>query len=580
MEELRTADLLLDAEARWDDAFRAATLLAIAPETFRGAVLMGGPCPARQAWLTSLADLSQTPLFTVSGHTDYQAVSGGRDLLGSLTAGEERRSLPLASRAAGHILLVRSADQLRPEVIHHLADDIDHGRLRDGIVLCDEDDEPRALPTLRERLAFALDLSGIPLGFLGAPETNTETAATARRSWRDVHLTDEHLENLSQAALLCGADSMRALLFAVDAVKVLAALEERQTAQDEDVIEAARLILAPRATRQPPREDTPPQDHIEEAPEQQDEQPEQHQSSDEDRTAAQTEALEDAIIEAISSGAVSLALLQRQRQANVRRAKAGRAGEQAESRREGRPIGTKPGDPRTGIPIDLLATLKQAAPWQRLRAREGQKGIAVYPSDLRIKRYAHKTATSVIFVVDASGSSAAQRLAEVKGAVESLLAECYSRRDTVALIAFRGEAAELILPPSRSLTRARRALAGLPGGGGTPFPSAMALALDLAMREKADGRRPLLVYMSDARGNITLSGEHDRSLAADEAATLARRIAAAGIDTVFFDTSRRPQDKVRLLSESMGGRYVPLPYADGMKVAAAVAEERQAGRRG
>ena len=83
-----------------------------------------------------------------------------------------------------------------------------------------------------------------------------------------------------------------------------------------------------------------------------------------------------------------------------------------------------------------------------------------------------------------------QRLAEVKGAIELLLVDCYVRRDSVALIAFRGKTAELVLPPTRSLARAKRVLAGLPGGGGTPIASGLEAALALADRVRRHWNQP------------------------------------------------------------------------------------------
>ncbi len=161
---------------------------------------------------------------------------------------------------------------------------------------------------------------------------------------------------------------------------------------------------------------------------------------------------------------------------------AGRAGAAASAQR-GRPVGTRPGDPRRGR-LALIETLRAAAPWQRLRRGEGEARLRITADDLRIRRLVQKRETTTIFAVDASGSAALERLAEAKGAVESLLAECYVRRDRVALVAFRGRGADLLLVPTRSLVRAKRALASLraaaaprsrPGSrrrAGSPPPSA------------------------------------------------------------------------------------------------------------
>jgi magnesium chelatase subunit D len=142
--------------------------------------------------------------------------------------------------------------------------------------------------------------------------------------------------------------------------------------------------------------------------------------------------------------------------------------------------------------------------------------------DFRLRRFHQSTRTTTIFVVDASGSAALHRLAEAKGAVELLLAECYVRRDRVALLSMRGEAAEILLPPTSSLARAKRSLAGMPGGGGTPLAAGFAAALALADGVKRGGQTPVGVFMTDGRPNIALGGAPGRPGAEADA------LAAAG----------------------------------------------------
>ena len=149
---------------------------------------------------------------------------------------------------------------------------------------------------------------------------------------------------------------------------------------------------------------------------------------------------------------------------SIRATFASSKGSAAASSLKGRPVGNRPGDPRRGR-LDLIATLRTAAPWQPLRrGTDEARRVVVAAEDIRIRRYRQRSETTAIFCVDASGSAALERLAEAKGAVELLLAEAYVRRDRVALVAFRGTGAEVLLPPTRSLVRAKRALAGLPGG--------------------------------------------------------------------------------------------------------------------
>jgi magnesium chelatase subunit D len=249
---------------------------------------------------------------------------------------------------------------------------------------------------------------------------------------------------------------------------------------------------------------------------------------------------------------------------------AGKAGAAKHSALRGAPLAARPGMPGGRARLALLETLRAAAPWQALRRREDGPRIAVRRDDFRIKRFRERSETTTIFAVDASGSSALARLAEAKGAVELLLADCYVRRDRVALIAFRGRGAELLLPPTTSLVRAKRSLAGLPGGGGTPIAAALDAARTLAEAVLRRGGTPMLVVLTDGRANVARDGTGGREAASADALAAARQLAALRITTVLLDTSPRPQPQAATLAAAMGARYVPLPYADAAALSRAV----------
>jgi magnesium chelatase subunit D len=175
-----------------------------------------------------------------------------------------------------------------------------------------------------------------------------------------------------------------------------------------------------------------------------------------------------------------------------------------------------------------------------------------------------------VFAVDASGSSALHRLAEAKGAVELLLEDCYVRRDQVALIGFRGRAAEVLLPPTGSLLRARRCLAGLPGGGATPLAAGIDAAGALAAAESGKGRTPVVALLTDGRANVTLDGCTGRREGEAEAMASGHRLRIAGHAVVLVDTSPRPNPFARSLADAMDARYLPLPYADAASLSRAI----------
>jgi magnesium chelatase subunit D len=173
-------------------------------------------------------------------------------------------------------------------------------------------------------------------------------------------------------------------------------------------------------------------------------------------------------------------------------------------------------------------------------------------------------------VVDASGSTAMDRLGEAKGAVEMLLSDCYVRRDEVALIAFRGTGADLLLPATRSLARAKRSLAALPGGGGTPLASGLAAAEKLADEVRRKGRTPTLVIITDGRANVARDGLGGRERAQNEANDAASSIRAHNLKAILVDNSPRPEPKARGIADRMGATYLPLPLVNAAILSDAV----------
>jgi magnesium chelatase subunit D len=224
--------------------------------------------------------------------------------------------------------------------------------------------------------------------------------------------------------------------------------------------------------------------------------------------------------------------------------------------------------------VDIVETLKAAAPWQRMRRdsapRFDRRPVLIRPDDVRIVRFKQRSETTAIFVLDASGSTAAQRLGEAKGAVELLLAECYVRRDQVALLAFGGRGVEIALPPTRSLSRTKRCLADLRGGGGTPLAAALLAATELADAVLRKGQTPLLVLLTDGSANIARDGKGDRPRAQAEAMEAARRLRHVQLATLLIDTSAHPRTTAQDLAEAMAATYLPLPHADAARLARAV----------
>jgi magnesium chelatase subunit D len=153
----------------------------------------------------------------------------------------------------------------------------------------------------------------------------------------------------------------------------------------------------------------------------------------------------------------------------------------------------------------------------------------------------------------------------------------------VGLVAFKGARAELLLPPTRALTRARRALGGLPGGGGTPLASALVTAAEVVDGVQREGARAAVVLLTDGRANIALDGTPGRPRALQDAKAAAGSLRARRALIVVVDTSPRGDPNARTLAEALAARYIALPVVTARtlhaRVREAVAEAEPAGGR-
>jgi magnesium chelatase subunit D len=577
------------AASPWEDAVLAAALMSVDPVGTGGVSLRALAGPVRDQWLTVMRDLQPegTPMRRIPLHVSDGRLLGGLDLAATLSAGRPVAECGLLVEAAGGVVELAMAERIAPGTAARLTMAFDSGEVvleRDGlamrtpsrfaVVALDEGvgEDEGLLNALLDRLAFHLELTYIRVHEAVACDYDAEDILAARALLSSVTVTEKQIEALCGIALALGIPSLRASIFACRAACAAAALEGRSAVTDADLSVAGRLVLAPRATQLPPME--PPPDAEPPPPEPEEPDQEQNQSNEQQ----EPQELEDQILEA-TKAAIPAGLLAQLQMGKLRRSRAratGKAGAVQNASSRGRPAGVLRGEPRAGLRLNVVETLRAAAPWQRLRREERERfgqpstRIEVRQDDFRITRFKHKSETTTIFVVDASGSSALHRLAEAKGAVELLLADCYVRRDRVALVAFRGQAAEILLPPTRSLVRAKRSLAGLPGGGGTPLASGIDLGMILADSVKRRGGTPVLILMTDGRANVARDGTGGRTRAGEESLAAARVVRSLEITALVIDTSPRPQQQGRDLAKEMGAIYLPLPHADANSLTQAV----------
>ena len=578
------------------DALLSAALLAVCGGRLGGAAIRGGSRAARETWIgcASIAGDGVTEQLRIPLDIADGELCGGVDLMATVAAGKPVSRPGLLERAAAHVpAVVAMADRWTAPAAARLWSAVDAARRLDSsggggrpVVALDEsvDGDERPSRALVERLAFHLDLDRVaPSGF-ESPDELRQSVRMARERLHRVRVSDDLVAALVGCGASFGVASGHADALALTTARAHAALAGRDAAIEEDVAVAARLVYGPRATQMP----SEPQREADEPAGEQSPQPTDNSPPDRepagqpegDVETEMTERLLEAVKTSLPPDVLSLAASGAGRARTP--AVTGRAKSEARIARNGRRAQSRKGDPRRDGPLDLVATFLAAAPWQRLRvgwlrrqqAIPRSHRLIVTPGDMHVKRFKRRAPRTTIFAVDASGSAALARLDEAKGAVELLLADCYVRRDRVGLVAFRRQSADILLPPTRSLTRAKRALSGLPGGGGTPLAGGLEAARALAASERRTGHATLVVVLTDGHANVDLQGRPGRRSADADAMAAAHGIRADRLSALLIDISPRPQSRAAAIAEKMAARYIALPEADATRIYGAVRDSR------
>lgn len=623
------------------DAARQALLLLAVDPRLGGVVLAAGVGTGKSSLMRSFARLlaleatmiepeqvphgSQPVFVELPVGVTEDRLLGGLDLEATLATGQRVLRSGLLARAHGGLLYADGVNLLEDSTINHMLAALDTGVVRverDGLSLVELAQfgllatyDPAEGPPRRHLLDR--------VGLIVAPITRapvTERIEVVRRNqlltangcmaerltdWIEeeqvlwalimaarellptVQIDDAQIEQLAGTALALGVEGHRADIFATRAALASAALAGRDQVEHEDIERAVRYVLLPRATRLPQMAEEP-QDTPEPPPPDPSQTPEQqHQDENEPEQPPEPPqelmAIEDLVLSALEAEIPPDVL---ETPFTIRRR--GRSGSRGTtSGQRGRHIRSVIGLPGAGR-LDVVATLRAAAPWQKVRQQTMKKTrskkkagyqILLRADDLHVKRFRSKAGTLFCFLVDASGSMALHRMRQAKGAVNALLQQAYVHRDQVALLAFRGERADVLMPPSQSVELAKRALDVLPTGGGTPLAAALLSAYQIAEQARSRGiHQTTLVLITDGRPNVPLRFNPDQSKqerlaqAREEVQRLATRLQAAGIGAVVIDTQRSfvSRGEAQQLAVWLGGRYVYLPQGRGEEIAQVV----------
>lgn len=569
-------------QSKWLDACLIAQLITINPRGLGGIWFKSSAGPVRDQWFTFLQNsiAGQIPYRKIPPQTDELALMGGIDIFQTLQFQKKVYSQGILEQINEGILVLTMAERLERHTAALITQAFDLNQF--GLVAIDESihsEEEQLLPRIQDRLAFMIQLDD--LSYKDCQIENIQIDVLKIRNLSSkIEIPELALEAIITAANGLGIHSIRAISFAIQASKSLAALRGSDELSSEDIRTATRLVFSHRV-RTLPKEKSEEENISKEepqtdsSPESQEDISQNHDSSDQQsQNTISKEQLEDMIIEA-SKAYLPQNILEfinnGKSSSGSKNQEQGKLGEQKKGAQRGLRLPSRQVKFDRSKKIDLLKTIQAAIPWQTIRnsqqnAINSPVQLKIQAQDIYLKQFMQRSTTVTLFVVDASGSSAKERLGEAKGAVELLLAQCYIRRDQVAMMTFRANKVDLTLAPTRSLVRAKRMLSAMPGGGGTPLAKAIQSSVLFAKDLRKKGHTPLIIYLTDGRANVSLAGIGGREQAYLDCLQVAKNVISENLHILFVDTSFKVQESNQSIARQMNAKYILLPQGKSAAV--------------
>ncbi|MFW9902247.1 MAG: magnesium chelatase subunit D family protein [Candidatus Thorarchaeota archaeon] len=385
-----------------------------------------------------------------------------------------------------------------------------------------------------------------------------EKIVKARKILDKVKISDDQLENIAKLSIKLKIDSHRADITINLTAKTIAAFHGRTDVLDEDIKIAAKLALAHRLRKLPFEEQSIDEEDIEKLFEEQDKQEMQNLNKNEHQHLNNKEILNlKEEVFGIDTKISTDSLLEKKRFLKDMNVSGQRILHPTRDKRGKYIGGQKPKnfDFKSSSDIAVLETINKAVlePDNKTALSNGEK-LEIKNEHIQIKKRIGKSSYLFIFCVDASGSmGVSERMKAVKGVIFSILQSNYVYRDKVSLVVFRKENAEVILPPTRSTDLAYKLLKEIPTGGTTPLIKGLLQSLDIALEEKRKktGYIPLIILISDARGNVFYKD------AIDDILKTGKEISKNQIAMIIIDTegSNVKLEINKKLSESSNAKY-------------------------
>ena len=522
----------------------------------------------RDAFLSNLLSLLKPKrlkkIYPFQNPTDF---TNSINMIDTLTLGMPKYNEDIFS-SDNIALILTNTEKMEKGLAKFLSDKIKNNKNKFFIALDESEGNEMSRANLSDYIIFSVNLGGTRYKDLKKVSINRKKIVEARRNLATVQVNKKILDYLIASAEMFSISNMHTIFSTLKVAKSLCVYKGNKSVSREDITLAISLSMIHKAKQIPEFQ----QEEKAKAPEQEQLRDDNESKADNSELSNENKKmLIDALKISLPSNLIE-SLLSKNSQIISLGESAG-SGEKNNNFSAGRPIPPVNRKYSSDKKIDLMATLTKAIPWQKIRSSSVTKKnrkIIIYPQDIMIKRFEKQSERLLIFLVDASGSNAIGRLAEAKGAIEILLSDAYAKRDNVALISFSGLKADPLLLPTKSLVTAKKKLSSLPGGGATPLANGLLEAFNMAEAARPRNITPIIILLSDGRGNMSLDGVGDRVKSIQDTKYVASLIKRNAINNIFIDTSRRKTQMADELARELNGHYFQLPMANSSTISKTV----------